>query len=84
MRHSEAWRGIGAVELQEGEGYHNVTLEITTLGGVDKLVTLSESEASWLGVQISNALAARDVATRVKRFNASIKAGGRPAPLKGE
>lgn len=84
MQHSESWRGIGAVELQEGEGYHNVTVEVTTLGGVSKLITLSESEASWLGASISTALGARNVDTRTQRFKASMMAGGRPAPLKGE
>lgn len=83
IRHAEAWAKIGAVELEEGEGYHNVTVEVTTVGGVNKLVRISESEALWLMSQVSDALACRSTEIRVETFKASIRAKGKPAPLKG-
>lgn len=83
IRHADAWAKIGAVELEEGEGYNNVTVEVTTVGGVNKLVRLSESEASWLVAQMTDALACRPADTRVETFKASIRGKGKPAPLKG-
>ncbi|MEU5149762.1 hypothetical protein AB0G42_21595 [Streptomyces yangpuensis] len=82
FRHAEGLRKIGAVKLEEGEGYSNVTVEVTTVGGVQKLLRISESEAAWLKSQIADALAERPEEGKAARFKASVAANGRPAPTK--
>lgn len=82
IRHAEAYSKVGAVRLEMGEGYHNLKVEVTTVSGIHKVLTFSESEASWLASQLADALDARPAEDRSTSFKASILAGGRPAAEK--
>ncbi|MEU3686956.1 hypothetical protein [Streptomyces narbonensis] len=84
FRRVEAIHKIGAVELEVGEGFHNVTVEMTNGFGFKRLFRISENQASWLSVRISDALLRRDKATRKERWLASFRAGGKPAHVPEE
>lgn len=75
IRHSETIRIVGAAELVRGEHFDTVTVEVTTAGGVHKLITLSESSASALVAELSQALDQRPSEGRGARMMASERAG---------
>lgn len=74
MRHTDNIRAIGEVTMRlEGE-YHVIEAEVTTAGGIRKLLRLSESDASWLVAQIVDRLSERPTEGRAERFGASARA----------
>lgn len=77
LRHGETIRKVGDVGLEAGEEYHTITVEVTTSGGIDKLLKLSESDASWLVARLSDALSERPKDTRGATFRASLRAGAK-------
>jgi hypothetical protein len=75
IRHSEEVRRVGGAELVTDGEFSVVAVEVTTRGGIDKVLKLSESDASWLVAQLTDALAARPADGKAERFRASVRAG---------
>lgn len=74
MRHAEEVKKVGNVALSLTGDFHTLEVEITVGGRIDKLLRLSESEASWLYNALGDALADRPEDGRADRFNASVRA----------
>lgn len=74
MRHTDSIRRIGEVTMRLEGDFYVLEAEVTTAGGIEKMIKLPESEASWLVAEISSRLAERPTEGRAERFKASIRA----------
>ncbi|WP_326792010.1 hypothetical protein OHA79_09415 [Streptomyces sp. NBC_00841] len=75
IRHSEEVTRVGGAELEAGEEFGVIAVEITTAGGIVKVLKIRESDASWLMAQLADALAERPAEGKAERFKASVLAG---------
>lgn len=75
MRHTDSIRSVGAVTMRLDGDFHVIEVEVTTAGGIRKLLKLSEADASWLAGQIRDRLSERPTEGRMERFRAAVRAG---------
>lgn len=75
MRHADSIRSVGAVAMRLEGDFHVLEAEVTTAGGIQKLLRMTEADASWLASQIAECLAKRPAEDRAERFRAAVRAG---------
>lgn len=74
MRHTDSIRRVGEVTMRLDGEFHVLEIEVTTAGGIEKLLSMSEADASWLIAQIADRLAERPAEGRSERWNAAVRA----------